>query len=446
MSTVPSLPPGPKGLPFIGNYLDFHQHPLRFTRELQRNYGAMATVYFGKRPVLFVFRPEHIRYFLLENPHNFIKPTLPSVKLFLGDGLLTIEGDIHRQQRKLVQPAFHKQHVNKYATIMTQFTQEMLSNWKHSQIVDIADEMQKLTLRIIVKTLFDVDSLEQTTRLGRVFDRLLSTSPIRRQIFARFMNRQLLTKLVKGVSAIDAFVYDLIAQRRTEEKDTGDVLSLLLTAQEEDVTLTDMQVRDHMLTFIVAGHDTVRNALVWTFYLLSKNPQVLEKLLTELYTVFAGRLPILEDLPNMPYLEWVINESWRIFPPVWMQPSRLALNDFELDGYHIPAKTSIMMFQWVLHNLPDIWGDPENFRPERWDPTNGQKIPQGAYFPFGLGQHMCIGMSYAQLETRLLLATILQRYTPHLATTARVALQPRTSLRPKHGILMRLETTSDQIL
>ena len=444
MSTVPSLPPGPKGLPFIGNYLDFHQQPLRFTRELQRNYGTMATVYFGKSPVLFVFRPEHIRYFLLENPGNFIKQTIPSVKLFLGDGLLTIEGDMHRQQRKLVQPAFHKQSVNKYATIMTQFTQETLINWEHAKILDIADEMQQLTLRIIVKTLFDVDSLEQTTRLGQIFDKLLSTSPIRRKIFARFMNRRLLAKLVKGVSVIDAFVYDLIAQRRTEEKDTGDILSLLLTAQEEGVALTDKQVLDHVLTFIVAGHDTVRNALVWTFYLLSQNPQALEKLLAELHTVLAGQLPTLEDLPNMPYLEWVINESWRLYPPVWMQPPRLALNDFELDGYHIPAKTPIFMCQWVLHSLSDVWGDPENFRPERWDPTNEQKIPQGAYFPFGLGQHICIGMSYAQLETKLLLTTILQRYTPHLAPAARVVLQPRTSLRPKYGMLMRLEPTRGQ--
>jgi cytochrome P450 len=447
MSTVPSLPPGPKGLPFIGNYFDFQWQPLHFSRELQRNYGAVATVYFGKSLVLFVFRPEHIRYFLIENSRNFIKQTATGntgVKLFLGDGLLTIDGDMHRQQRKLVQPAFHKHSVNKSADIITQFAQEMLNTWEYGKVVDIADEMQKLTLRIILKTLFDVDSLEQATRLGHAFDTVLSTGPIRRKIFARFINRQLLTKLSKDVSVIDAFVYDLIAQRRREEKDTGDILSLLLTTQEEDVALTDQQVHDHVLTFVAAGHDTVRNTLVWTFYLLSQNPQALEKLLAELHTILAGRLPTLEDLPNMPYLEWVINESWRFYPPVWALPPRLALNDFELDGYHIPAKTLIIISQWVMHNLPNIWGDPENFRPERWDPTNGQKVPQGAYFPFGLGPHICIGMSYAQLETKLLLTTILQRFTPHLAPSARVVLQPRTSLRPKYGMPMRLEPTSDQ--
>jgi cytochrome P450 len=195
-----------------------------------------------------------------------------------------------------------------------------------------------------------------------------------------------------------------------------------------------------VLTFIAAGHETAQNTLAWTFYLLSKNPLVLEKLLAELHTVLAGRPPTLEDLPNLPYLEWVINESWRYYPPAWRQ-ARQPLHDFELDGYHIPADTIVILSQWVLHNLPEIWGDPENFRPERWDPANDQKLPQGAYFPFGLGPRMCIGMPFAQLETKLLLATILQRYVPRLAPNARVAFLPLVTLRPKYGMLMRLEET-----
>jgi cytochrome P450 len=170
---------------------------------------------------------------------------------------------------------------------------------------------------------------------------------------------------------------------------------------------------------------------------------VLEKLLAELQTVLAGRLPTLDDLPHLSYLEWVINESWRFYPPAWRQV-RQALNDFELDGYHIPAGTITILSQWVLHNLPDAWGDPEHFRPERWDSTNRQKIPQGAYFPFGLGPHICIGMPLAQLETKLLLATILQRYTPHLKPGVQVAPLPVITLRPKDGIPMRLEPTRDQ--
>ena len=444
MSITQSFPPGPKGLPFIGNLLDFQQHPLRFYREFQRNYGAMTTIHIGKRPVLFVFRPEHIRYYLAENSRNFTKPTIATgkgIKLFLGDGLLTIDGDMHRQQRRLVQPAFHKHRVESYAHTMTQFTQEMLDHWQPGTVVNIASEMQQLALRITTKTLFNVDSLEETARLGQAFNTVIRNTPRRSPILGRFGSQRLSPKLIDGLRVIDTFVYDLIAQRRKENKDTGDLLSMLLTAQEEDAVLTDKQVHDHVLTFVAAGQDNVQNTLSWTFYLLSKNPLVLEKLLAELHTVLAGRAPTLSDLPNLPYLDWVINESWRFYPPAWRQV-RQALSDFELDGYHIPTGTITILSQWVLHNLPDVWGDPAHFRPERWDPASKQKIPQGAYFPFGLGPHICIGMPLAQLETKLLLATILQRYTPHLISDAQVVPLPVITLRPKDGILMRLEPTT----
>ena len=321
---------------------------------------------------------------------------------------------------------------------MTQFAQEMLDRWQPGAIVNISSEMQQLTLRIITKTLFDVDSLEQTLVLGHAFDAVIHSSPRTSVLLGRFRRQRLPQKTAESVRVIDEFVYNLIAQRRTEDKDTGDVLSMLLAAQEEDAALTDKQIHDHVLTFVAAGHETAQNTLAWTFYLLSKNPLTLQKLLAELHTVLAGRVPTLNDLPDLPYLEGVINESWRFYPPAWRQ-ARQAVNDFELDGYHIPARTVTILSQWILHNLPDVWGDPQNFRPERWDQANGQKIPQGAYFPFGLGPHICIGMPFAQLETRLLLATILQRYIPRLAPNAHIVFQPLVTLRPKYGMPMRLE-------
>src|SRR5205085_2524907 len=205
--------------------------------------------------------------------------------------------------------------------------------------------------------------------------------------------------------------------------------------------MTDKQVHDQVLTFVAAGHETAQNTLSWTFYLLSQHPAIREKLLAELYTVLAGRAPSVEDLPNLPYLEWVINEAWRVYPPAWTQ-GRRAIEAFDLDGYHFPAGTAAIFSQWVIHNLPDIWGDPEVFRPERWDLANGQKLPQFAYFPFGGGPRICIGMPFAQLETKLLLATILQRYTPELVPGFHVVLQPSVTLRPKHGMRMRLESTA----
>lgn len=447
--TRTAWPHGPKGLPILGNLLTFQRKPLRFFRALEQTYGQMATVHIGKRPILLCFRPEYVRYFLVENPRNFTKPSIANsagLKLFLGDGLLTIDGDFHRQQRRLVQPAFHKHRVDNYANTMTQLTQELLDGWRPGTVVNIASEMQQLTLRIITKTLFNVDSLEQTRQLGQAFDTVISSIPPRGiSIADKFIqltsSKKSEQKRIANIRILDNFVYGLIEQRRKTSQDTGDVLSMLLAAQDEGTTMTDQQVHDHVLTFVAAGHETAQNTLAWTFYLLSQNPHVLEKLLNELQTVLAGRIPTLNDLPNLPYLEGVINESWRFYPPAWRQ-ARQSINDFDLAGYHIPANTIIVLSQWVLHNLPDIWGDPENFRPERWDPQEGQKLPQGAYFPFGLGPHMCIGMAFAQLETKLLLASILQRYTPTLVPGTHIVFQPLVTLRPKYGMPMRLSATN----
>ncbi|GER90575.1 cytochrome P450 [Dictyobacter vulcani] len=442
-STPVTLPAGPKGLPVIGSLLDFQYRPLRFFRELEQHYGRMATVYVGKQPVLFCFRPEHIRYFLTENPRNFVKPGNANdtgLKLFLGEGLLTIDGDHHRQQRRLVQPAFHKLRVDSYASTMTRYAQETIASWRPGSVVNMASEMQALTLRIITKTLFNVDSIKQTKQLGHAFDAVIS-SPPRRSVITSRINFPLATERAReeGSRTIDTFIYNLIKQRRESDSDTGDVLSMLLQAQKhEPESMTDTQIHDHILTFVAAGHETAQNTLSWTFYLLSQHPHVRAKLLAEIQTVLAGRVPTLEDLPNMPYLEGVINESWRFYPPAWRQ-ARMAREDFELDGQRIPAGTITILSQWVLHNLPDVWGDPENFRPERWDKRNAQSIPQGAYFPFGLGPRICIGMTFAQLETKLLLATILQSYVPQLKPRAHIVFQPLVTLRPKYGMPMRLE-------
>ena len=445
MQNTKTLPPGPKGLPIVGNALQFQRDPLTFIRELQRTYGRMATIHIGKMPLVLFFRPEYVRYFLTENPRNFTKPNIGgsrNLRFFLGDGLLTTEGDVHRQQRRLVQPAFHKHHVESYADVMVQLTQQMLADWQPGIELNIAQAMQQLTLRIIVKTLFNVDSPAQAAQLGHAFNEVINNSPtrFRRQRLRIDLPFTAYGRRRAGIRALDDFIYDLIAQRRQEGRDTGDILSMLLKAHDEGNTMTDKQVHDQVLTFIAAGHETAQNTLSWTFYLLSQHPAVREKLLTELHSVLSGRAPTVANLPNLPYLEWVINESWRIYPPAWTQ-GRRAIEAFDLDGYHFPAGTIAIFSQWVIHNLSDIWGDSETFRPERWDSANGQKLPQFAYFPFGGGPRICIGMPFAQLETKLLLASILQRYSPELVPGFPVVLQPRVTLRPKYGMRMRLEPT-----
>jgi cytochrome P450 len=447
MDSTHTFPPGPKGLPIVGNTLQFRRDPLHFVREMQQTYGRMATVHFGKMPVVMFFRPEHVRYFLVEKPRNFVKPGLGNLRFLLGDGLLTTDGDFHRQQRRLVQPAFHKLRVESYADTMVQLTQEMLAHWQPGSEVDIAQEMQQLTLRIIMKALFNLDSASQSAMLGQAFNRVITNSS-RTVGSARRVRLDLpftsYGRVMEGKRMLDSFVYDLITQRRTDGRDVGDVLSMLLQAQDEGNTMTDKQIHDQVLTFIAAGHETAQNTLSWTFYLLSQNPEVLQKLLSELQTVLHGRAPGIADLANLPYLDWVISESWRVYPPAWTL-SRRAVDAFELDGHRFQAGTIAIFSQWVLHHLPDIWGDPDNFRPERWDPLNGQQVPQWSYFPFGGGPRICIGMPFAELETRLLLATTLQHYMPQLVAGFTVVPQPRVTLRPRYGMHMILETTPVEV-
>ncbi|HEY7094569.1 MAG TPA: cytochrome P450 [Ktedonobacterales bacterium] len=439
-----TLPPGPEGMPFAGNLFQFRANPLNFVTSVARSYGEAATIHMGAQPVILFPRPEHVRYFLTEQPRNFTNREFArNLTRLLGDGLLTTDGDFHRQQRRLVQPAFHKKRVDSYATIMVEHTSEMLDSWAPGEERDIAREMQELTLRIVAQALFDVDLHAGQEDLGQQFTNVIE-NPVQLPFSLRGLpiNLPFTTygKNMAGRAALDTYVYGLIAQRRAEGIDRGDVVSMLLAAQDTEGDgsgLTDQQVRDQTMTLLAAGHETTSNALTWTMYLLSEHPEIMERLLREIDEVLAGRAPTTADIPKMRYLDWVFNESMRLYPPAWTQ-GRHAIAPFERAGYTFPAGTMVILSQWVMHRLPEIWGDAETFRPERWDPTRGETVPQGAYFPFGSGPRMCIGMPFAQLEMRLLLATILQRYTPKLILGWPVVPRPRVTLRSKYGMRMTL--------
>jgi cytochrome P450 len=437
------LPPGPPGLPVVGNVFQFRRDPLTFVSGVQRSFGRLATIHLGSAPIVLFFRPEHVRYFLVEQARNFTSGQFnQNLRRVLGDGLLTIDGDFHRQQRRLIQPAFHKRRVEGYAGIMVQHTQEMVDHsFRSGARIDISQAMRDLTLRIVAKSLFDVDLKEDHPELGTAF-----TSVIENPVSLPFSIRALPVDLpftaygkhMEGLRTLNAYVYGLIKRRRAQGRDTGDVLSMLLSAQEDGITMTDRQIRDQAMTLFAAGHETTANALAWTFFLLSEHPVVSAKLTAELKSVLSGRPPLVDDLPNLPYLDWVVSESMRLYPPAWTQ-GRRAIEPFEMEGFRFPAGTTVMFSQWVLHRLPDIWGDPNSFRPERWDPQKEQKVPAGAYFPFGGGPRMCIGMPFAQLEARLLLAVILQHFSPKLVPGYPVLPRPRVTLRPKYGIQVTLE-------
>jgi len=441
-----TFPSGPQPRPVVGSALDFNHNPLGFVTNLQRTYGKAATVEFlkGNRLVLF-FTPAAVRYILTENPKNFLSGVFnSSLKQLLGDGLLTTDGDFHRQQRRLVQPAFHRKRIEQYANTMTQHTEDLVASWESGQIRDISVEMQKLTLRIVAKTLFDVDLKEDSTDLNKAFNDVILFPGERRLAWENILRFDLpwlpYGKFLRGREKLDATVFSIIEQRRMSRHDTGDVISMLLEAQDDDGTvMTDQQVRDQIMTFFAAGHETTANTLSWTFYLLSQNPTVWQKLVDELAHVLGGRTPTMDDLANLPYTDMVLKESMRLYPPAWAM-GRTAVEDFDLEGFHLPAGQIVMFPQWVIQRLPSIWGDnADQFVPERFDASHPQEIPQFAYYPFGGGPRMCIGMPFAQMESKLLLATIAQRYTLALVPGHLVVPQPMVTLRPKYGIRMQLE-------
>ena len=470
MENKRDLPPGPRGLPFLGHTLRFRRDQLGFLLQLERAYGRMATIYIGKTPVVLFFRPEHIRYILVENPRNFTNREVAGGLVFgnllvlsllsrnfsnkltqglhdiIGDGLLTTDGDFHRWHRRLLQPAFSRSRVDSYADVITQYTREMVERWQPGAQIDINRELQAMILRVTMKLLINVDVLHEYAELGELIDALLGESvgilegllSLRVDLPITPYGRRMALK-----RKLDSYIYNLIDQRLAAGHDTGDILSILLQAVNEDA-MTKQHVRDELMSLAAAGHETSINSIAWTFYLLSEHPDILQRVLAELEMVLEGREAQADDLQRLVYLDQVVKESMRLYPSAWTQ-GRQAVEAFELDGYHFPAGTTMMFSQWVLHRLPDVWGDPEVFRPERWDPDTGQKVPQWTHFPFGAGSRICMGMPLAQLQIRLVLATILQRYIPRLVPGHSVVPLPLITLRLKHGLRMRLEPRPEPV-
>lgn len=443
---VYNYPPGPKVKPLIADTLDFGSNPLRFVTKMHQQYGKAATVHFiGGVTIVMFFTPNAVRYILAEHPRDFTSNVFnATLEPLLGKGLLTIDGDLHRQQRRLVQPAFHKRRIESYATIMTDHTNDLLATWKHGETRDMLHEMQTLTMRIVTKTLFDVDLTRDDEHLSKAFNDVILYPNGERLAWQKLV--QLDSPLTpygryrRGIATLDSTIYRIIEERRASKKDSGDVMSMMLTAQDEDgAVMTDKQLRDETMTFFAAGHETTANAMTWTLFLLAKHPQRAAILRDELRRVLGGRVPTIDDLPHLIYTDMVLKESMRLFPPAWAI-GRQAEQDFELEGYHLPAKTAVMFPQWVIQRSPTIWGDDAlAFKPERFDPEHPQEVPQFAYYPFGGGPRMCIGMPFAQMEARLLLATIAQRFSPRLADGFRVVAEPHITLRPKYGMKMVIE-------
>lgn len=439
------LPPGPKGRFLTGNLFDYSRDQLGYLTRCAREYGDVVGLRFVNVRSYLLNRPEYVEYVLVRSNRGFIKSRGERHSLgFLGSGLLTSEGFFWRRQRRLAQPTFHRERVSAYTGVMVERAERTISAWRNGEVRDVHQDMARLALEIAAETLFGTLSATGFEKVGAtlavIAARFTGRGGVLFQVPERIPTPGNL-RFRRAVRGLDEIVYEIIGRRRAGGEDagsrSGDLLSMLLAARDEETGegMSDKQLRDEVMTILLAGHETTANALSWTWYLLAEHPAVEAKLLEELREVLAGRPPTVEDLPWLRYADTVVKESMRLYPPVWAF-GREATENCEIGGYHVPAGTQLIMSQWVTHRDPRYFENPEKFRPERWLEGSIEGLPKYAYFPFGGGPRLCIGQSFAKMETVLLLTTIAQKFGLTLAQGQRIAPQPSITLRPKNGVPM----------
>jgi cytochrome P450 len=358
---------------------------------------------------------------------------------------LTSEGEFHLRQRRMAQPAFHRQRIAGYAATMVEYAARDCDRWRAGETRDVAREMMRLTLAIAGKTLFDANVEGEADEIGKALTTTFELFNSLTLPFAQLLDRLPLPankRFEKARGRLDATIYRIINERRASGEDRGDLLSMLIAARDEEGDgsgMTDEQLRDEAMTIFLAGHETTANALTWTWYLLSQHPEIEARLHAEVDEVLKGALPTAEDFPRLRYTEMVFAEAMRLYPPAWVI-GRRALGDYQINGYKIPARSILLMSQYVTHHDARFFPDPFRFDPERWTPEARESRQKFSYFPFGGGPRVCIGESFAWMEGALVLATIAQRFRMRLAPGHPVEMQPLVTLRPKHGMLMILES------
>lgn len=436
-------PPGPKSL-VPGHFLRAMQHrPLPFLSQLVREYGDASHFRIGPGRLYFFAHPDQVREVLITRNASFIKGlALQRTKIILGEGLLTSEGELHKRQRRLAQPAFHRERIQRYAEVMVEKAAIARGRWRDGEELDVAHEMMRLTLAVVAKTLFDADVEDDADEIGAALTDLMLMFPILLHPLAPIILKlpfmPQVRRFRRALARLDRIVYSMIEARRRTSVDRGDLLSMLLLATDSEgdgTGMNDLQLRDETMTIFLAGHETTANALAWTLYALARNPEVERELHRELDEVLAGRLPTPDDYARLPYTEMVLAESMRLYPPAWGL-GRYATESVEVGDWHVPPQGLVILSQWVTHRDPRFWPDPERFDPLRFTPEAKASRPKMSYFPFGAGPRVCIGENFAWMEGVLLLATIAQQWRFERGND--VEPQALITLRPKQRMSMRV--------
>jgi cytochrome P450 len=490
-------PPGPSSTLSVKLLHELIDDPLKTLSNIAKKYGEIAHFKIGSRHVYLINNPEYIEKILIYNHQNFKKgKRLQTAKKLLGEGLVTSEGKKHENQRKIIQPLFLPKKITLYGKIMIDNCKLMCSDWQDNSTIDIHKEMMKVTLKIICKSILDYDlNSDEAQQFTKAFE-------VSKQYFKRLQHPMgqildhvpILPKVIESreaVKTIDSIVYKLISDKKkllqnnnsaeaNTSKSKDDLMARLIQSQinstldskpissdatvntgkdiatkdtidkDSEIVMNDQQIRDNVLTMLLAGHETTANALTWTYYLISQHPQIEKKMLEEIDLIVSNsgkneseidgkisRAPSIKDLSKLKYVEKVLRESLRMYPPVW-SIGRLVEDEYMLDKYTIPKGSSIVMSQYVMHHDSRFYDNPNEFNPDRWTDEFKRSIPRFSYFPFGGGIRGCIGEPFSWQEGILLMATISSNWTMSIASKQKIKMDPGITLNPKNGIKMRL--------
>jgi len=447
--------PGPLARLIGGDLAALAADPLgEFVRRSRQ--GGVVPLKIGLTRGHLVSDPVVVRHVLLDNIDNYDKrtPAFDAVRVVLGNGMFTSGGSFWKRQRRIAQPAFHGESVRHFAPIISRLAAETADEWEQAagagEPVDACTDMMRVTLRVVAETLFGDDIAGSAAEINRVFPVILGclaarvSSPIRPPLWLPTANNR---RLRPALASLNAIVEHLIATKRHrlaaghESQDAHrDLLTILILARDTETgeAMSDAQLRDEVMTLLIAGHETTANALSWLWYLLDRHPDEQERLRAELAAATGGRPPTVADLPQLPRLKAVIHETLRLYPPVWMFDRR-ALGPDDLAGTKVSAGDLVIFCPYAIHRLPELWPDPEAFRPERFEAGHEEQKNKFAYLPFSAGPRTCIGNSFAILESQIIMGTLLARFRARLADPAPITPKPRVTLRTSRAVVLRLE-------
>ncbi len=437
-------PPGPRTRSLGGSFSAFRADPLGFLTHCAETYGELSYFRAAHQHMYFLNSPALVQEALVNKNSCFIKSRiLQRAKALLGEGLLTNEGTAHLRQRRLVQPAFHRDRLVRYAADMSALAVKSRARYSHQAEVDIDREMMRLTLSIVGRTLFSADVEEDAPAIGEAMNALLEMMPVLMFPLSQYLQHlplPFMRRFQKAGETLDSTIYRIINERRQSSHDHGDLLSMLLLSRDaegDNTGMSDKQVRDETLTLFIAGHETTATALTWAWHLLSLHPGAEAKMHAEIDAVLGDREPTFDDVPRLPYTSNVFGETMRLYPPAWAI-GRMAISPLELNGFTVPAKSIVLLSPYTMHRSPQWWPDAGRFLPERWEVDDAER-PKFAFYPFGGGPRLCIGERFAWMEGVLILAAIGRKWRFRPVSNEPVKLAPLLTLRPKGGLRLRAE-------